>query len=196
MNRDEVNALRAVLAPTGWPERARVFARALRTSTRARGGLLLVGTPAEEPWHLAAHLDDESRLSGIAELAPTLVRWDAPADAPPHLRVGLERLERARRGETLFVVTPDTAPSPLLERVSDARRVGATILALNQGDPELNGLAHETLTVQPGTASPMSFTMAQHLVSAAAGDRGAHPRRGVRERLAHLLDVVSGPSAG
>jgi hypothetical protein len=196
VNRDEVDALRAVLAPTGWPERARVFARALRTSTRARGGLLLVGTPAEEPWHLAAHLDDESRLSGIAELAPTLVRWDAPADAPPHLRVGLERLERARRGETLFVVTPDTAPSPLLERVSDARRVGATILALNQGDPELNGLAHETLTVQPGTASPVSFTMAQHLVSAAAGDRGAHPRRGVRERLAHLLDVVSGPSAG
>ena len=196
MNRDEVDALRAVLAPTGWPERARVFARALRTSTRARGGLLLVGTPAEEPWHLAAHLDDESRLSGIAELAPTLVRWDAPADAPPHLRVGLERLERARRGETLFVVTPDTAPSPLLERVSDARRVGATILALNQGDPELNGLAHETLTVQPGTASPVSFTMAQHLVSAAAGDRGAHPRRGVRKRLAHLLDVVSGPSAG
>ena len=196
MNRDEVDALRAVLAPTGWPERARVFARALRTSTRARGGLLLVGTPAEEPWHLAAHLDDESRLSGIAELAPTLVRWDAPADAPPHLRVGLERLERARRGETLFVVTPDTAPSPLLERVSDARRVGATILALNQGDPELNGLAHETLTVQPGTASPVSFTMAQHLVSAAAEDRGAHPRRGVRKRLAHLLDVVSGPSAG
>ena len=196
MNRDEVDALRAVLAPTGWPERARVFARALRTSTRARGGLLLVGTPAEEPWHLAAHLDDESRLSGIAKLAPTLVRWDAPAGAPPHLRVGLERLERARRGETLFVVTPDTAPSPLLERVSDARRVGATILALTQGDPELNGLAHETLTVQPGAASPVSFTMAQHLVSAAAGDRGAHPRRGVRERLAHLLDVVSGPSAG
>ncbi len=128
-------ALRALLAPTGWPDRARVFARALRTSTRARGGLLLVGTPDEEPWHLAAHLDDESRLSGIAELAPTLVRWNAPVDAPPHLRIGLERLEAARRGETLFVVTPETAPSPLLERVSDARRVGATILALNQGDP-------------------------------------------------------------
>ena len=46
MNRDEVDALRALLAPTGWPERARVFARALRTSTRARGGLLLIGTPA------------------------------------------------------------------------------------------------------------------------------------------------------
>ena len=206
MNRDEVATLRALLAPTGWPERAREFARALRTSTKAPGGLLLVGTPEEEPWHLAAHLDDESRLSGIAELAPTLVRWNAPLNAPPHLRIGLERLEAARRGETLFVVTPETAPSPLLERVSDARRVGATILALNQGDRELDGLAHETLTVQtltvetltvpPGTASPVSFTVAQHLVSAAAGDRGPHPRRGVRERLAHLLDVVSGPSAG
>ena len=94
------------------------------------------------------------------------------------------------------MVTPDAAPSPLLERVRDARRVGATILALTQGDPELDGLAHDTLTVPPGSTSPMSFAVAQHLVSAAAGDRGSHPRRSVRERLAHLLDVVSGPSAG
>lgn len=194
MNRDEVAALRAVLVPTGWPERARVFAHALRTSARVRGGLLLVGTPADEPWHLAAHLDGESRLSGIAELAPTLVRWNAPVNAPPHLRVGLERLEAARRGETLFVVTPGTAPAPLLERVSAARRVGATILALNQGDRELAGLAHETLAVPPGGTSPVSFTVAQHLVSVAAGERVPQPRRGVRERLAHLLDVVSGPS--
>jgi hypothetical protein len=195
VNRDEVATLRALLAPTGWPERARMFARALRTSTKARGGLLLVGTPEEEPWHLAAHLDDESRLSGIPELVPTLVRWNAPLNAPPHLRVGLERLEAARRGETLFVVTPENAPSPLLERVSDARRVGATILALNQGDRELDRLAHETLTVPAVTASPVSFTVAQHLVSAAAGERVPHPRLGVRQRLAHLLDVVSGPSA-
>ena len=82
MNRDEVDALRALLAPTGWPDRARTFARALRVSTTHRGGLLLVGTPAEEPWHLAAHLDDEARFSGLDELAPTLVRWDPQADAP------------------------------------------------------------------------------------------------------------------
>jgi hypothetical protein len=193
VNRDEVAALRALLDPTGWPERTRVFARALRTSTSTRGGLLLVGTPAEEPWHLAAHLDDESRLSGITELAPTLVRWNTPVNAPPHLRVGLERLEAARRGETLFIVTPETAPAPLLERVSDARRAGATILTLNQGDRELDDLAHETLTVPPG-AAPVSFIVAQHLVSAAAGERVPQPRRGVRQRLAHLLDVVSGPS--
>ena len=195
VNRVEVAALRALLGPTGWPDRARVFARALRASARERGGLLLVGSPADEPWHLAAHLDDESRLSGIMALAPTLIRWNVPADAPPHLRAGLKRLEAARRGETLFVVTPDTAPAPLLERVSDARRVGATVLALTQGDRELDGLAHETLTVQGGL-SPVSFTVAQHLVSTAAGDRDGPARRGVRDRLAHLLDLVSGPPAG
>ena len=194
MNRDEVAALRALLVPTGWPERAQVLARALRTSTRSPGGLLLVGTPASEPWHLAAHLDDESRLSGIAELTPTLIRWSPTAGAPPHLRVGLGRLEAARRGETLFVVTPDTAPPLLLERVSDARHLGATVLALTRGDRELAGLAHEALTVPGEELSPVSFTVAQHLVSAAAAGRDAPPRRGVRDRLAHLLDLVSGPS--
>jgi len=198
VNRDEVDALLMLLAPTGWPERARTFARALRVSTASRGaspgGLLLVGTPAEEPWHLAAHLDDEARLSGRPELTPTLVRWDTPADAPPHLRVGLERLAAARRGETLFVVSPEAAPVPLLERADDARRAGATILTLNQGDPELGGLAHETLTVDRDAAAPVSFAVAQHLVSAAAGDP-AGSRRGLRDRLARWLDMVSGPSA-
>jgi hypothetical protein len=194
MNRDEVDALRALLAPTGWPDRARAFARALRVSTASRGGLLLVGTPAEEPWHLAAHLDDEARLSGLPELTPTLVRWQVPDAAPPHLRVGLDRLAAARRGETLFVVSPEAAPVPLLERADDARRAGATILALNQGDPELDGLAHETLTVAPDATAPVTFTVAQHLVSAAAGEPAA-ARRGLRQRLAHLLDVVSGPPA-
>ena len=199
MNRDEVEALRTLLAPTGWPDRARTFARALQVSTArpggSRGGLLLVGTPAEEPWHLAAHLDDEARLSGLPGLAPTLVRWNAPAGAPPHLRTGLERLEAARRGETLFVVAPEAAPVPLLERASDARRAGATILALNQGDPELDELAHETLAVSPDATTPVTFTVAQHLVSTAAGDPAA-ARRGLRDRLARFLDMVTGPASG
>jgi len=147
---DQVATLRALLVNSGWLERVRVFGRALRTSTRTPGGLLVVGTPSDEPWHLTAHLDEESRLSGIPVLMPTLVRWSPPPDAPPHLRVGLERLEAARRGETLFVVSEETAPVPLLERVNDARRVGATILALDGGDPELDTLAHETLTVPQG----------------------------------------------
>jgi hypothetical protein len=195
---DQVAALRALLAPTGWLERTRAFARVLRSNTLTPGGLLLVGTPEEEPWHLAAHLDEESRFSGIPEIAPTLVRWKPAADAPPHLRVGLARLEAAQRGETLFVVSPDTAPVPLLERVSDARKAGAMILAMDQGDTELEGLAHEALTVRVA-ADPVTFDAAQHLVSAAAGEtqtRGGQPAglRGLRSRLARLLDTVSGPA--
>jgi hypothetical protein len=221
-----VTTLRALLAPTGWLERTCVFAQGLRKATRSPGGLLLVGTPDEEPWHLTAHLDEESRLSGIPELMPTLVRWQIPKGAPSHLRVGLERLEAAQRGETLFVVTPSTAPVPLLERVNDARRTGATIFALDQGDPELDALAHESMAIRPGVDA-VSFGGAQHLISSSVGEIGAAERfersqrgefgvasadarvsqpgtapyqryrsgvRGLRDRVARLLDAVSGPT--
>jgi hypothetical protein len=205
MDADQVATLRALLASTGWLERTGVLGRALRTSTRARGGLLVVGTPAEEPWHVTAHLDEESRLSEIPELMPTLVRWTPPPDAPPHLSVGLSRLEEARRGETLFVVAEDAAPVPLLERVNDARHVGATILALDGGDPELDGLAHESLSLPERGEDELvcrfvNFDSAQHLVSAAAGSRDedfsgrGRSGRGVRARLARFLDTVAGPS--
>ena len=189
-----------MLAGSGWLERARIFGRRLRTTPKSAGGLLVVGTPEFEPWHLTAHLDDESRLAGLPELAPTLVRWSPPPDAPAHLRVGLARLEAARRGETLLVVSAEAAPAPLLERIDDARRIGATILALDQGDPELDRLAHESLTVSTGTA-PVSFDAAQHLVSSAAGGQYGDRRglrqgeRGLRQRLARLLDTLSGTPA-
>src|SRR5215470_17099013 len=97
---DQVTALRILLGPSGWLEQTRSFARALRgRRPRAAGELLLVGTPDEEPWHLAAHLDQESLLAGIPGLAPTLVRWSPPPGAPAHLSVGLARLEAVRRGE-------------------------------------------------------------------------------------------------
>jgi hypothetical protein len=175
---------------SSWLDQARALGRALRTTTRTPGGLLVVGTPDFEPWHVTAHLDDESRLTGIAELAPTLVRWSPPADAPPHLSVGLARLEAARRGETLFIVSEDAAPVPLLERVNDARKTGATILALDTNDPELDALAHEALAV-PGM---LSFDGGQHLVSAAAGEGAKSARTGLRQRIARLLEAVSGPS--
>jgi hypothetical protein len=191
MDADQVAALRMLLGSSPWLERTRSFARELRgRAPRTPGGLLIVGTPDQEPWHLAAHLDQESRLAGIPGLAPTLVRWAPPPGAPPHLRVGLARLAQARRGETLFVVSPEAAPSPLLERVHDARRVGATILAMDQGDPDLDDMAHEYLNVAPELA-PVSFDAAEHLVSAAVGEP-APDRPGLRRRLARLLDAVSG----
>jgi hypothetical protein len=190
VNAEQVAALRLLLAPTGWLERATAFARALRGSARTPGGLLLVGTPEHEPWHLAAHLDEESRFAGLPELTPTLVRWAPPANAPQHLRVGLARLGEAGRRDSLLVVSPQAAPEPLLERVWDARRGGATILALDRGDSALAGMANESLTVAP--TAPLTFDAAQHLVSAAAGERPVLDR-GLRARLARFLDAVSGP---
>lgn len=187
MDAASVTILRDMLS-SAWVEGTRRLGRALRT-TRSPGGLLVVGTPGEDPWHLAAHLDDEARMSGLSQLKPTLVRWSPPPGAPPHLSVGIERIEEARRGETLLVVAEDRAPVPLLERVDDARRTGTTILALDGGDPELEGLAHDALTVPP--AAPLTFDAAQHLVSLAAGEPAR--RRGLRERLARLADLITGP---
>jgi hypothetical protein len=211
MNSEQVAALRALLAPTGWLDRTSTFAGALRRSARTPHGLLVVGTAAYEPWHMTAHLDDESRYAGLPELKPTLVRWAPQPGAPAHLSVGLDRLRAASRRETLLVVSADAAPAELLERVDDVRRLGATIFALDRGDPELDDLAHESLPVPEGSA-PVSFDAAQHLVSAAAGETGpaagagggrlplagydpAQPR-GLRSRLARLLDSVTGTTAG
>lgn len=213
MNADQVATLRALLGPTGWLDRTSYFARALRRSARTPNGLLIVGTRASEPWHMTAHLADESRMAGLPELAPTLVRWQPEAGAAPHLAVGLDRLRAATRDETLLVVSPDLATAELLERVHDVRKSGATVLALDAGDPELDDLAHEYLPVRPGTA-PVTFDAAQHLVSAAVADdgdavglryAGRHPGGGeaagqaaggsLRTRLARLLDAVSGTPA-
>jgi hypothetical protein len=204
VNTAQVEALRALLAPSGWLERTRYFARALHSRTRTPQGLLIVGTPADEPWHMTAHLADESRLMGLAEMEPTLVRWSPPADAPPHLRVGMERLEQAGRNETLLVVSSDDAPGALLERVADARKAGTSIFALDRGDRELDDLAHESLVVQ-SAVDPVSFDGAQHLVSMALGEVAVASRRGTAglpagaadDLAAQLLDIPaqSGASA-
>ena len=191
MDTAQVEALRALLAPTGWLDRTRFFARALRTRARTPHGLLIVGTPADEPWHMTAHLADESRLTGLPELAPTLVRWAPPPGAPTHLSIGIDRLEQAGRDETLLVVSGEVAPAALLERLADARRTGAAIFALDQGDPELDELAHETLAVLPAQA-PVSFDGAQHLVSLAISEAGAPRSLSLRGQLARVLDAISG----
>ena len=190
-----VETLRDLLSGTSWVERSRGFARSLRRSTDTGDGLLLIGTPTHEPWHLAAHLDDEARYSGLVTLSPTLVRWAPPVGAPEHLAVGLERIEHVRRGETLFIVAPDDPTEQLLERLADARRTGATLLSIDSGDSDLSGLAHDELIIPergltaPGEPSGLalalqvagftdldltsldgSFETVQHLVSIAAAD--------------------------
>src|SRR5262245_7782858 len=91
-----------VLTPSGHLERIREFAGSLRQSTRRHGELLVVGTPGFEPWHFTAHMADEAVWARLPELEPTLVRWSVPPSAPTHLSVPLERLEVAKRGETLM----------------------------------------------------------------------------------------------
>lgn len=199
MESAEARALRVLLAPTGWLDRTRYFARALRGCARTPQGLLIVGTPDDEPWHLTAHMTQESQVAGVPELEPTLIRWSPPPGAPAHLSVGIERLEQARRNETLLVVSAEAAPAALLERVFDARRTGAAIFALDRGDPELDQLASEVLSL-PADTFPVSFDGGQHLVSLAVGEAAADassasrsaPRPGLRSRLARLLDTIAG----
>lgn len=195
MDAVRVALLREVLAGTEWPAAARRFAGALRSSVVPHGGgLLLVGTAGYEPWHLAAHLVDESTWSGLPELTPTLVRHRVEPGDPAHLAVGLGRLEAAGRGATLLLVTPERPGAGLLERVHDARRAGATVLSLDDGDPEVRGLAHERLTVT-GT-DDVDLDTVQHLVSAAAGENSAPAPRGrrrFRDRLSRLADQLTAP---
>ncbi|HYK33817.1 MAG TPA: hypothetical protein VEV63_17725 [Streptosporangiaceae bacterium] len=193
MQTAQVDALRELLAPTGWLERTRHFAGALRRRSRTPNGLLIVGTPADEPWHMTAHLADESRFAGLPELMPTLVRWAPPPGAPAHLAVGIDRLEQAGRTETLLVVTAEAAPAPLLERVADARKAGTAIFALDQGDPDLDDLASESLAIRP-ELDPLSFDTAQHLVSLGVAGAGADKQQAsIRSRLNKLLTTLSGP---
>ncbi|MER7756613.1 hypothetical protein [Kitasatospora sp. NPDC097643] len=198
MDAVRVSALREHLTGSGWLEAVGGFAGSLRRSVSRRGAgeLLLVGTEAYEPWHLAAHLDDEAAWSALPRLAPTLLRHHPePPGAPAHLAQGLRRLTEAGRGVTVLVIAPDAAGTPLLERVHDARRHGATVLALDGATPaepgDLGGLAHERLAV--GTAAEAAFDLAQHLVSAAAGQPPA--RRSALGRLTDLAGRLTAPPA-
>ncbi len=196
MDKSRALALRDLLAGTGWVERTRSLGRALRRAPHEVGGLLVVGTPTEDPWHFAAHLDDEARWSQLPNLMPTLVRWSPPANAPAHLAIGLERLEQVRRNETVFVVAPEDPSAPLLERVADARKIGATVFAMDVGDTELQSLAHESLVVPASATEGLivpEFHVVTHLVSTAAGENDEIPKSllgAMRSRLSRLLDSV------
>lgn len=200
--------LRLLLQPTEWPRRVGDFAADMRRMTRNPDGLLLVGTPDDEPWHLAAHLDETARWEGIPEISPVLVRWSPPREGPQHLTMGLRRLDFARRGDLVLVVAPSAAPPRLLERVDDARRKGGTVFSIDAGDDELSSITHESLSIPGPIVVPpndsrvpvpdlgdtaVAFETVQHLVNLAAGESTG--RRGrIRSRIARALEAISGPN--
>ena len=185
-----LDTARQLLGNSEWRSRTRAFATALRAAGHHPGGLLLVGTPDDEPWHFAAHLADAARLTGHPELAPTLVRHHVPAGARPHLAVDLTRLSTAAAGETVLVVAPTAPSAGLLERIDDTRRRGATIFTIDAGDHDLHLLAHEGLTIDGPDLSEASvdvsssrprhqgnlqgladaFDVTQHLISLSASE--------------------------
>lgn len=190
MNYDDLSALRPLLEGAGIEDDVVELAATLGTAPHGAGGLLLVGTEYDEPWHFAAHLADESRWHSRPDLEPTLVRWHVPPGAPPHLAFGLDRLEAARKSETLFVVAAEKATEGLLERVADARKVGALILTVHGGDAELGRLAHEAVGV-PDSAVASYLDVVQHVVSQSApGASGV--RRSLRARINRMLDTAQG----
>ena len=196
MDAVRVALLREVLAGTEWPAAARGFARTLRSSVVPQGGgLLLVGTEVYEPWHLAAHLVDESAWSGLPQLRahPRTPPGGAGRPGAPGRRAGPDRGGRAGR-DAAGGGARSSPDAGLLERVHDARRAGATVLALDGGDPEVRGLAHEALTVSAD--DEVDLDTVQHLVSAAAGENGAPSPRGrrtFRDRLSRLADQLTAP---
>lgn len=200
--------LRLLLQPTEWPRRIGDFAADMRRLTRNQDGLLLVGTPDDEPWHLAAHLDETARWEGIPEISPVLVRWSPPREGPQHLTMGIRRLDYTRRGDLVLVVAPSVAPPRLLERVDDARKKGGTVFSIDTGDKELTSISHESLSVPESIVVPpnqsnvpvpdlgdtvVAFETVQHLVNLAAGEN-TNRRGRIRARLARALEAISGPS--
>lgn len=85
----------------------------------------------------------------------------------------------------------------------DARRNGATVLALDGGDRDLHALAHDALAAPPappeegaGVTPDLDLDTIQHLVSAAAGENSLPAPRGrrrFRDRLARLADGLTAP---
>lgn len=187
MDLGRLAALAAELRRCSWWDDARRLGGSVRSSAERTSDLLVVGTPEDEPWHLVAHLADAARLGTGAAAVPTLVRWRVPPHAPAHLAVGIDRLADVRRS-TLLVVAPEAAPAGLLQRVSDARGRGATILTLagndgTTGAGDLTGLAHDAVLLPSPDA--VELDLAGHVVGAsAAADLVPAQRRWFRQRAA------------
>ena len=197
-----VMVLREMLASSGWVERTQGFARTMRRRTTEPGGLLLVGTPEAEPWHLAAHLDDESRLVRHPAAEPHTGSLPGAAGCPrsPVRDAGATRGRaqgrdglRRQRG----VRTRDAArarmgrPQAGCDRSFARRRRRRA--ARCRSRVSCRAVAAEPTLVVP-ELDVVSFDSVQHLVSVAAGEAAQSPSStSVRERMAKLLEHIAGP---
>jgi hypothetical protein len=159
-----------------WLGHAWDLGQSLRPVSDGSGQLFVVGTASYDPWHVTAHLDDEARLRGLQSLRPILLRFRPPAAAPPHLQHSIAELSDAGRGHTLLVTAPDAMNDEILQRLSDARRRGASLFAIATGDShDLTSLAHDSVTTPDNPANggpaddPDPFAIATHLVAVSAG---------------------------
>ena len=178
----------------GWLGGAWNLGQQLRPAAAADGTLFVVGTARFDAWHVAAHLDDEARRCGVPSLQPTLLRWNPPAGAPPHLRHSAHELSEANHRSAVLVVAPDRLHETGLERLADARRRGAPLFTLTS-DQELASLGDEGVVLTPETGeadeaaadevvASQDFDVASHLMALSAGTRpdrrriGLNPWRG------------------
>ena len=157
---------RLVRALGGLGRDARGFGRTLGSGSADVGNLMIVGTPTYEPWHFTAHLADEATRRSRPDLSPTLLRWQIPPGAPAHLSVSVDEVTRASRTSTVLVI-PDLEDPELLERIADAHRRGARVMAMERTETRLAAYSHEYLMID-GQHSDREYDMCQHIVTAVA----------------------------
>lgn len=140
------------------------FAHALGGRRYTSDRLLVIGTPEFEPWHFVAHLAEEAKRDHRADLIPTLVRWEVPQGSPAHLAVSTSELTQLTRNQTLLIVSSCSHSPQLLQRVTDAKKRGARIMAVHRNDEDLADISHEMLSIDP-LRDDHDFDLAQHLVT-------------------------------
>jgi DNA-binding MurR/RpiR family transcriptional regulator len=89
----------------------------------------------------------------------------------------VNRITEATRHQTLLVVSSRSHSPELLERVTDAKKLGVRIMSVHRGDDDLADLSHEMVAVGPSRPEH-DFDLAQHIVTdvAPTSDDGAHAR--------------------
>jgi hypothetical protein len=198
MNLGQAETVARAARASAWFGGLAGFAATLRGSVHVPGQLLVVGAADAEPWHFTAHLESLARYRGTPELAPTLIRWHNPARGAPGMSI--EEMTGGGIGRVILAISEGSSDVDLLERLTDARRHGATVLGLS-GQParsangsdtthrdDLEAVAHETHTVESGQAVRLGrlpvlcdFELATHLVGINAVS--AEGRSGLRRHL-------------